>query len=156
MFWLSHIRDGHGKVITASGVAARDRPHCPPRPVWRQGTQSASPTVPYYFKTPSSPATFPTTFSFLFPLPFPPSPFLHGPVVPVVSTSSTSPAARVAAERYDEASKTNASSQSPALTRSTPRPSLSIPGGWSASTPCDIRIGSPTMTSPGLEEKDFE
>jgi hypothetical protein len=57
-------------------------------------------------------------------LPFPPSTFLHGLVVPEVSTSSTSPAARVPTERYDAASETNASSQSPALIRSTPPSSL--------------------------------
>jgi len=44
--------------------------------------------------------------------------------VPEVSTSSTSPAARVPTERYDGASETNASSQSSALIRSTPPSSL--------------------------------
>jgi hypothetical protein len=94
-----------------------------PSPPAAPGMASEAPNLPTRRSARYKDAFVPRRFSNDPLLPFPPSTFLHGPVVPEALASSTSPAARVPTERYDAASETNASSQSPTLIRSTP-PSL--------------------------------
>jgi hypothetical protein len=86
-----------------------------PSPPAAPGMASETPNLPARRSASYKDAFVPRRFSHDPPRPFPPSTFLHGAVVPEASTSSTFPAARVPTERYDAASETNASSQSPAF-----------------------------------------